>query len=40
MKNLKTLTACVLCAMFAGMQMSGACIDTGLGQGLGGAERL
>lgn len=37
MKNLKRLTAAVLSTMFISMQMSFACIDTGLGNGIGGA---
>ncbi len=37
MKNLKQLSAIVMCAMFATMQISIASIDTGLGAGNGGA---
>ena len=38
MKNLKNLTSCVLCTVLMSMQVSYAAIDTGLGQGIGGAE--
>ena len=37
MKNLKQLSAMALCTVFASMQISYATIDTGLGNGLGGA---
>ncbi len=37
MKNLNKLTAIALSALFATMQVSNAAIDTGLGNGLGGA---
>ena len=37
MKRMNKLTAAVLSTMFATMQLSMASIDTGLGNGLGGA---
>ena len=37
MKNLKQLTAIAMCSLFATMQVSLASIDTGLGNGIGGA---
>ena len=36
-KNFSKLSAITLCAMFASVQIAAASIDTGLGQGLGGA---